>query len=301
MAAQQVSASPALEVPRSIHLLTGVDRMIGLHAGAQPGLEPTVHVLSGPDADVPAAPMLAEPGATIIHAGTPARSPPAVSLAVEVHRHTRLVQRLLRVAIRCRARRVVLLAGPGPGAPGREVEEVLELARREGLDVRRLVHGIPIGTYDVGPSWIGRAMVAFAAGRIRSFVRGPLSLVSAEDVGRALAALALDDTLPTGADFVLPSDVVPAAELLEMWADVVGPRCKPWARPAVASGLIRRWPGFDFDPRLAGEPTGAPAAGAYVMPRETALATSIERAYVWFSQIGVLRSARANLQRADGA
>lgn len=232
-------------------------------------------------------------GDVVVHAAVrgPVSGRTLSERATDASMDTRSVCALLDAARAADARRVVLVVTPGAGADAAVRESAVARARAAGLDVRRLYLGLATGSADKGPSWIGRMMLAFAAGRLRTFVPGVLPLVSAEDAGRSLARLALDEDLPVGGDFVLPSDLVDTRELFELWADEVGPRSRPWHRPAFRfCGRLPRW--VDLDAELAAPPRVPEAAIS--LRREVDLTQSIHRAFAWFSDVGHLQRARSD-------
>jgi|GEM_PF-5803173 len=245
---------------------------------------------------------------TIIHLA--ARGAVSETSAGETARAYRLAvegtRNLVHAALHEGVRRLVV-ALPPPTALAvrsgarRDLLVELDVARVRGLDVRTLSHGVPIGAHDVGPSWLGRAMLRYAAGDMRSFAAGAMSLVPATDVGKAAAQLANDDTLQ-GSAFVLPSALVNVRQLFEMWADEVGPRSRPYERPRLLTATrwgplhhwVRRHLPEDFDPRLFSDFAPAPRGirDAVSLPRHDTVGNAIAEAFAWFARHGHVRSAR---------
>jgi len=305
-----LSNSSALDLARAAArdvLVTGVRSLLGAHLVAQPTMSErvrgvsrrpwTITVVPGETADIlePGVPSrLLRADDVVVHAAVrgPVSGRTLSERSVDVSMHTRSVFALLDAARAADARRVVLIEAPGVGSEGAAIcDNAVARARAAGLDVRRLYLGLAVGSADKGPSWIGRMMLAFAAGRLKTFVPGVLPLVSAEDAGRALARLALDDELPASGDFALPSDHIDTRELFELWADEVGPRSRPWHRPAFRfCGRRARW--VDLDAELAAPPRIPD--GVFRLERRVDLPQSIHRAFAWFSDFGHLQRARSD-------
>ncbi len=217
-------------------------------------------------------------------------------------------RRLFRLATEASLARVVISLPPATTA---DVESgtraallaSIAAARSGGLDVRTLSHGIPVGSHDARPSWLGRSMLRFAVGEMRTYVPGTLSLVPATDVGRALVALARDPALAQ-ADAVLPSALLTVSQLFEFWADRVGPRSRPRPRPTtrvridVVQRLLQWALPHDFDARRFSEAPPEPPHEPVRLERHDSVPESIDDAYSWFAAEGFLRCAR---QHAAGA
>lgn len=317
------SIASAFRVSTPRVLLTGARSLVGHHVATDPALDGRVRGMSRKQSSGPAnyRANLLDPQTVdaaldgcdvVIHA---ASRGPVSGVVPEVDAEARRLhvdgtRRLLQRAAAAGVRRVVIGLHPcGLGtsalADRLDVLSEVHVARRAGVDVRMLWHGIPVGAGDVGPSWIGRAMVEFAAGGLRSYVPGVLPLASAADVGRTLAALALDDEFGGPYNRLVSHDV-DASELLEMWADEVGPRSRvrPRSRRAlelrlgpVGSWMQRRALEDGFDARLAGRlrPVSWTESDEVTLEPTEPLATSIAEGFSWFSEHGSLRRARARL------
>lgn len=218
-------------------------------------------------------------------------------------RHLASTRRIFRLAADSNVARVVI---PLPPATHADVESgtraallsSIAAARDAGLDVRTLTHGVPVGAHDSEPSWLGRAMLQFAAGELRTYVPGTLSVVPSTDVGRALVTLGLDASL-ANADAVLPSALVTVPQLFEFWADRVGPRSRPRPRPtarvriSVVERLLQHALPHDFDVRRFSDASPGPAGERPIrLERRDSVADSIEAAFGWFASAGLLRCAR---------
>lgn len=220
-----------------------------------------------------------------------------------------LTRRALQLAADSNVARMVVALPPATCA---EVEfgtrasllSSIDAARASGLDVRTLSHGVAIGAHDSQPSWLGQAMLRFAAGELRTYVPGTLSVVPSTDIGRALLELACAPSL-VDVDAVLPSALVTVPQLFQLWADRVGPRSRPRPRPTsrVRIGTVDRWLqrvlSHDFDVRRFSHAAPEPARGRPIrLERRDSVADGVEAAFQWFSAEGLLRCAR---QHALGA
>ncbi|MGH1344871.1 MAG: NAD-dependent epimerase/dehydratase family protein [Nannocystales bacterium] len=242
---------------------------------------------------------------TILHVAM--QGPSSGSARATRHRETDnadVTRAVLEAAQRGGVQRVVVgvPTSPAPDA-SRGLLDAIASARTAGQDVRVLRHPSPVGAGDVGPSWLGRAMLRFAAGSIRTFVPGSLALVPATDVVSALAGLAGDDAAPNS-EWSLPGEVLDARELLELWADGFGPRSRPWSRPGAllnsrlgsATPWVRRLLREDFDPRDAGAP---PPATSDSLPPATSVTAALEQSIAWFTAHGHVRLAREQQRQAS--
>lgn len=315
------STASALPLSSPRVLLTGARSLVGQHVAADPAmvaLPNRVRGLSRKRTWLGSAIVqpgnLLDPGSldraldgcnTVIHV---AHRGPIVGAGPEAELASRKLEvdgtrTLLRRALEAGVRRVVIGLQPckhGTPALADRLDTLAEvhIARRCGLDVRVLWHGVPVGANDVGPSWIGRAMIDFAAGGLHAYTPGVVPVSSADDIGRALVALALDDDFG-GEHCRLVADEVEAAELFEIWADEVGPRSRPRARSRLVRelplGWVQRRVLDDFDARLAGRtrPMGWSEGDEVTLAPQTSTADAVARAFAWFSNSGMLRRARA--------
>lgn len=220
-----------------------------------------------------------------------------------------LTRRVLQLAANSNVARVVIALPPVTCAEAEfgtraALLSSIAAARASGLDVRTLSYGVAVGSHDSQPSWLGRAMLRFASGELRTYVPGTLSIVPSTDVGRALLELARTSSL-AHADAVLPSALVTVPQLFQLWADHVGPRSRPRPRPTsrFRIGAVERWlqrvlP-HDFDVRRFSPVAPEPAHGNSIrLERHDSVADGVEAAFDWFSAEGFLRCAR---QHALGA
>lgn len=116
-------------------------------------------------------------------------------------------------------------------------QEVLQ-ACADGLDAVMAVSTGVVGPYDYLPSRTGKAMIDFAAGRLRAIIPGGYEAVTTEDLARG-HVLAMERGR-TGQRYIFSTRYVTMDEMLSMFAELVGTDRRPIAlSPRLMSSVAR--------------------------------------------------------------
>lgn len=184
------------------------------------------------------------------------------------------------------------------------VEHEALRAHAEGLNVTVAVSCAIVGPHDYAPSRIGRVLVDFAHGRLRSYIPGGFEFVSARDIAEGhVLAMARGRS---GQKYIFSTAYASVDELLGMFRAVTGRPLPRWRLPppvmaAMAEIADKTW--FRAFPNLPRRFTPAAVrllqmqrrAGHEKAARElgyrpTGLLQAVEEAYEDFVRRGVIRT-----------